>query len=79
MKTSELTWQKRVFLWTDGLAVPPAGRKVRGEYGMKEATHGLAQLDLHDQEFRDLEVARKLQDEELKVSRLFVVIIINHL
>ncbi|NP_001352926.1 coiled-coil domain-containing protein 50 isoform 1 [Danio rerio] len=46
------------------------GRKVRGEYGMKEATHGLAQLDLHDQEFRDLEVARKLQDEELKAVQV---------
>ncbi|XP_056303740.1 coiled-coil domain-containing protein 50 isoform X2 [Danio aesculapii] len=46
------------------------GRKVRGEYGMKEATHGLAQLELHDQEFRDLEVARKLQDEELKAVQI---------
>lgn len=48
--------------------MPPAGRKARGEYGMKEATHGLANLDLQDQELIDLEVARKLQEEELKVS-----------
>ncbi|XP_043078411.1 coiled-coil domain-containing protein 50 isoform X1 [Puntigrus tetrazona] len=45
------------------------GRKPRGEYGMKEATHGLAQLDLQDQELIDLEVARKLQDEEIKASQ----------
>ncbi|XP_016310859.1 coiled-coil domain-containing protein 50 [Sinocyclocheilus anshuiensis] len=46
------------------------GRKPRGEYGMKEATHGLAHLDLQDQELIDLEVARKLQDEEIKASQL---------
>ncbi|XP_050950760.1 coiled-coil domain-containing protein 50 isoform X2 [Labeo rohita] len=45
------------------------GRKARGEYGMKEATHGLANLDLQDQELIDLEVARKLQEEELKASQ----------
>ncbi len=48
--------------------MPLAGRKPRGEYGMKEATHGLAHLDLQDQELIDLDVARKLQEEELKVS-----------
>lgn len=48
--------------------MPPADRKVRGEYGMKEATHGLAHLDLQDQELKDMEVARKLQEEEIKVS-----------
>lgn len=53
-----------------GYSPKERGRKVRGEYGMKEATHGLAQLDLHDQEFRDLEVARKLQDEELKAIQI---------
>uniref|UniRef100_A0A672Q923 Coiled-coil domain-containing protein n=1 Tax=Sinocyclocheilus grahami TaxID=75366 RepID=A0A672Q923_SINGR len=46
------------------------GRKPRGEYGMEEATHGLAHLDLQDQELIDLEVARKLQDEEIKASQL---------
>ncbi|KAF4097779.1 coiled-coil domain-containing protein 50 isoform X1 [Onychostoma macrolepis] len=46
------------------------GRKPRGEYGMKEATHGLAHLDLQDQELIDLEVARKLQEEEIKASQL---------
>lgn len=50
--------------------MPPAGRKVRGEYGMKEATQGLAHLDLQDQELKDMEVARKLQEEEIKVSRV---------
>ncbi|XP_048022355.1 coiled-coil domain-containing protein 50 isoform X1 [Megalobrama amblycephala] len=46
------------------------GRKVRGEYGMKEATHGLAHLDLQDQELKDMEVARKLQEEEIKASQI---------
>ncbi|KAK9967434.1 hypothetical protein ABG768_001835 [Culter alburnus] len=46
------------------------GRKVRGEYGMKEATHGLAHLDLQDQELKDMEVARKLQEEEIKASQM---------
>ncbi|XP_026053859.1 coiled-coil domain-containing protein 50 [Carassius auratus] len=46
------------------------GRKPRGEYGMKEATRGLAHLDLQDQELIDLEVARKLQEEEIKACRL---------
>ncbi|XP_016298382.1 zinc finger CCCH domain-containing protein 13-like [Sinocyclocheilus anshuiensis] len=45
------------------------GRKVRGEYGMKEATHGLAHLELQDQELKDLEVARMLQEEEIKESQ----------
>lgn len=34
---------------------------------MREATHGLAHLDLQDQELKDLEVARMLQEEEIKV------------
>lgn len=46
------------------------GRKVRGEYGMKEAAHGLAHLDLQDLELRDMEVARKLQEEEIKASQI---------
>uniref|UniRef100_A0A9J7XP27 Coiled-coil domain containing 50a n=1 Tax=Cyprinus carpio carpio TaxID=630221 RepID=A0A9J7XP27_CYPCA len=46
------------------------GRKVRGEFGLKEATHGLAHLDLQDQELKDLEVARRLQEEEIKASQL---------
>ncbi|XP_051764923.1 coiled-coil domain-containing protein 50 isoform X2 [Ctenopharyngodon idella] len=45
-------------------------RKVRGEYGMKEATHGLAHLDLQDQELKDMEVARKLQEEEIKAIQM---------
>ncbi|XP_067272215.1 coiled-coil domain-containing protein 50 isoform X2 [Pseudorasbora parva] len=46
------------------------GRKVRGEFGMKEATHGLAQLDLQDLELKDMEVARRLQEEEIKASQI---------
>lgn len=37
------------------------------EYGLSEATKGLTKLDLREQELKDMEVARKLQEEELKV------------
>lgn len=59
--------------------MPPAGRKPRGDYGMEVATHGLAHLDLQDQELIDLEVARKLQEEEIKVSWVSLVVIIGDL
>ncbi|KAM9358357.1 coiled-coil domain-containing protein 50 [Symphorus nematophorus] len=42
------------------------------EYGLSEATKGLTKLDLREQELKDLEVARKLQEEELKASKLHV-------
>ncbi len=56
----------------------PAGRIVhRGsgavvaetEYGLTEATKGLTKLDLREQELKDMEVARKLQEEEMKVRK----------
>ncbi|CDQ75774.1 unnamed protein product [Oncorhynchus mykiss] len=43
---------------------------VGGEYGMGEATQGIAQLDLREQEILDMEVARKLQEEEVKASKM---------
>ncbi|XP_066503356.1 coiled-coil domain-containing protein 50 isoform X2 [Hoplias malabaricus] len=46
------------------------GRIVRGEYGVKEATQGLAQMDVRDQELKDMEVARRLQEEELKATKV---------
>ncbi|KAI1889282.1 hypothetical protein AGOR_G00177540 [Albula goreensis] len=46
------------------------GRKVRGEFGMREATQGITRLDLREQELRDLEVARRLQEEEMKASQV---------
>ncbi|XP_042080171.1 coiled-coil domain-containing protein 50 isoform X2 [Haplochromis burtoni] len=39
------------------------------EYGLNEATKGLTKLDLREQELKDLEVARKLQEEEIKVRK----------
>lgn len=39
------------------------------EYGLKEATSGLTKLDLREQELKDMEVARKMQEEEVKVRR----------
>ncbi|XP_015216741.2 coiled-coil domain-containing protein 50 isoform X1 [Lepisosteus oculatus] len=46
------------------------GRKARGDYGMREVTQSVARMDLREQELRDLEVARRLQEEELKASQL---------
>lgn len=37
------------------------------EFGLNEATRGLTKLDLREQELIDMEVARKLQEEEVKV------------
>lgn len=42
------------------------------EYGLSEATKGLTKLDLREQELKDLEVARKLQEEEIKASQMHV-------
>lgn len=39
------------------------------EYGLSEATEGLTKLDLRAQELKDMEVARKLQEEEIKVRK----------
>lgn len=38
-------------------------------YGVSEATSGLTKLDLREQELKDMEVARRLQEEEIKVRR----------
>lgn len=37
------------------------------EYGLEETTRGLKKLHLTDQELKDMEVARKIQEEEIKV------------
>lgn len=54
-------------LYELGSLVLPVGRSVQEEYGMREAIHGLSQIDLRTQELRDMEVARRLQEEELMV------------
>ncbi|KAJ8279452.1 hypothetical protein COCON_G00065180 [Conger conger] len=46
------------------------GRKLRGEYGLREATQGITRLDLQEQELKDMEVARRLQEEEMKESQM---------
>ncbi|XP_033821716.1 coiled-coil domain-containing protein 50 isoform X2 [Periophthalmus magnuspinnatus] len=38
------------------------------DYRLTEATKGLTKLDIHEQELKDREVARKLQEEELKTN-----------
>ncbi len=42
------------------------------EYGLNEATKGLTKLDLREQELKDMEVARRLQDEEIKVRKTYL-------
>ncbi|CAK6958078.1 coiled-coil domain-containing protein 50 isoform X2 [Scomber scombrus] len=42
------------------------------EYGLSEATKGLTKLDLRDQELKDMEVARRMQEEEMKASKSHV-------
>ena len=39
------------------------------ELKLSEATKGLTKLDIREQELKDMEVARKLQDEEIKVGK----------
>ncbi|XP_026201046.1 coiled-coil domain-containing protein 50 isoform X4 [Anabas testudineus] len=43
-----------------------------GESRLNEATKGLVKLDLREQELKDMEVARKLQEEEIKASKMHV-------
>lgn len=54
-------------LYELGSLVLPVGQSVQEEYGMGEAIHSLSQIDLRAQEFQDMEVARRLQEEELMV------------
>ncbi|XP_074524226.1 coiled-coil domain-containing protein 50 isoform X2 [Halichoeres trimaculatus] len=45
---------------------------AESEYGLTEATKGITKLDLRELELKDMEVARKLQDEEIKASKMHV-------
>lgn len=48
----------------------PSGAVVaETESRLSEATKGLTKLDLREQELKDMEVARMLQEEEIKVTR----------
>lgn len=38
-------------------------------FGVSDATRGLKKLDLRQQELKDMQVARMLQEEEIKVRR----------
>uniref|UniRef100_A0A3B3HEF5 Coiled-coil domain containing 50a n=1 Tax=Oryzias latipes TaxID=8090 RepID=A0A3B3HEF5_ORYLA len=42
------------------------------EFGLSEATQELTKLDLRELELRDMEVAKKLQEEELKANSMHV-------
>ncbi|XP_034386120.1 coiled-coil domain-containing protein 50 isoform X2 [Cyclopterus lumpus] len=41
-------------------------------YGVSEATKGLTKLDIREQEHKDMEVARQMQEEEIKASKMHV-------
>ncbi|KAK5869876.1 hypothetical protein PBY51_024560 [Eleginops maclovinus] len=49
-----------------------SGAVIPAEFGVTEATKGLAKLDIREQELKDMEVARKLQEEEIKASKMHV-------
>ncbi|KAJ4943812.1 hypothetical protein JOQ06_006306 [Pogonophryne albipinna] len=49
-----------------------SGAVVGEEFGVTEATKGLTKLDIREQELKDMEVARKLQEEEIKASKMHV-------
>lgn len=38
-------------------------------FGVNDASRGLKKLDIREQELKDMEVARMLQEEEIKVRR----------
>nr|XP_061791021.1 coiled-coil domain-containing protein 50-like [Nerophis lumbriciformis] len=42
------------------------------EYGLGEATRDMTKLDLREQELKDMEVARRMQEEEVKASKSHV-------
>lgn len=46
-----------------------SGALVAEESRLSDATKGMTKLDLRAQELKDMEVARKLQEEEIKVRR----------
>ncbi|XP_034085762.1 coiled-coil domain-containing protein 50 isoform X2 [Gymnodraco acuticeps] len=49
-----------------------SGAVVGEDFGVTEATKGLTKLDIREQELKDMEVARKLQEEEIKASKMHV-------
>lgn len=62
----------------------PAGRIVHKgsgavvtevDYGLSEATQGLTNLNLRKQELKDMEVARKLQEEEIIVRKKHLILV----
>ncbi|XP_008328031.1 coiled-coil domain-containing protein 50 isoform X2 [Cynoglossus semilaevis] len=73
-KTSEINLEEEFFEDRGGrLLHRGIGAVVpETEYELNEATRGLTKLDLREQEFKDMEVARKLQEEEMKASNVHV-------
>ncbi|XP_077439789.1 coiled-coil domain-containing protein 50 isoform X2 [Vanacampus margaritifer] len=57
---------------TGRLVHKESGSFVEGEYGLDEAARDLNKLDLREQELKDLEVARRMQEEEVKASKSHV-------
>ncbi|KAK2835481.1 hypothetical protein Q5P01_015965 [Channa striata] len=55
-----------------GRIVHKGSGAVVAESKLNEATKGLTKLDIREQEIKDMEVARKLQQEEIKASKIHV-------
>ncbi|XP_069753741.1 coiled-coil domain-containing protein 50 isoform X2 [Narcine bancroftii] len=47
----------------------PGGLKPKMEYGVKEATRGISRMSARDLEWKDAELARKLQEEEIRATQ----------
>ncbi|XP_069753742.1 coiled-coil domain-containing protein 50 isoform X3 [Narcine bancroftii] len=45
------------------------GLKPKMEYGVKEATRGISRMSARDLEWKDAELARKLQEEEIRATQ----------
>ncbi|CAL8345588.1 unnamed protein product [Gadus morhua 'NCC'] len=69
-KKLEANFEEEYFEDEGGRIVHRAGGTVIAgqEYGLSDATQGLTRLDLRDQEVIDMEVARRLQEEEILAS-----------
>ncbi|XP_051874069.1 coiled-coil domain-containing protein 50 isoform X1 [Pristis pectinata] len=67
-------WQHSARSWSPDLKIseeqcPEQGLKPRMEYGVKEAMHGISRMSTKDLELKDAELARKLQEEEIRATQ----------
>ncbi|XP_067370135.1 coiled-coil domain-containing protein 50 isoform X5 [Channa argus] len=69
-KQLEANFEEEYFEDLGGRIVHKGSGAVVAESKLSEATKGLTKLDLREQELKDMEVARKLQQQEIKASKM---------